>query len=226
MTQENECPSLWTSEATDKIYPALLKFHANPPSLVKEGIIAMHGKERKYLTLDSILHAVRPAMASHGMFIMQHLAGDTVTTVIQHESGQFIASRLPFQTMSGSGTNNLQNLGGGLTYLRRYALTAILSIAADADDDGDTATGIEQKSKPSSTVVYDSATTNTQDKKTEPEKWLNKTTKEGHLTAEWSNMLKGIEMGTVTSMAQLRKYYKIAKKEAAEIESLLQIVAK
>lgn len=58
-------------------------------------------------------------------------------------------------------------------------------------------------------------------KANEPEKWLNKLNKDGSMTAEWSNMLKGIEMGTVSSIDQLRKYYKVAKKEALEIESLL-----
>lgn len=196
-----------TSETTDKVFKALHEFHKDPPPIVKEGKILMHNKERKYVTLDSILHAVRPALALQGLFIMQHLAGDSLLTIIQHESGQFIQSHFPFQTMQGSGTNNLQNLGGGLTYLRRYALTAILGIAADEDDDGSTG-GIEKKSESAP-------------KANEPEKWLNKLNKDGSMTAEWSNMLKGIEMGTVSSIDQLRKYYKVAKKEALEIESLL-----
>lgn len=196
-----------TSEQTDKIFKALHEFHKDPPPIVKEGIISVPGRpERKYVTLDSILHAVRPALALQGLFIMQHLAGDSLLTIIQHESGQFIQSRFPFQTMQGSGTNNLQNLGGGLTYLRRYALTAILGIAADEDDDGNSG-GIEKK--PAA-------------KSNEPEKWLNKMNKDGTMTAEWANMLKGIEIGTVTSLDQLRHYYKVAKKEAAEIETLLK----
>ena len=58
-------------------------------------------------------------------------------------------------------------------------------------------------------------------KANEPEKWLNKLNKDGSMTPEWSNMLKGIEMGTVKSIAHLRQFYKIAKKEAAEIETLI-----
>lgn len=197
-----------TSETTDKVFKALHEFHKDPPPIVKEGTVSVPGRpERKYVTLDSILHAVRPALALQGLFIMQHLAGDSLLTIIQHESGQFIQSHFPFQTMQGSGTNNLQNLGGGLTYLRRYALTAILGIAADEDDDGSTG-GIEKKTEPVK-------------KENEPEKWLNKLNKDGSMTPEWSNMLKGIEMGTVKSIAHLRQFYKIAKKEAAEIETLI-----
>lgn len=66
-----------TSEQTDKIFKSLHEFHKDPPPIIKEGKILMHNKERKYITLDTILHAVRPALALQGLFIMQHLAGDS-----------------------------------------------------------------------------------------------------------------------------------------------------
>lgn len=196
-----------TSETTDKVFKALHEFHKDPPPIVKEGKILMHNKERKYVTLDSILHAVRPALALQGLFIMQHLAGDSLLTIIQHESGQFIQSHFPFQTMQGSGTNNLQNLGGGLTYLRRYALTAILGIAADEDDDGNTG-GIEKKSE-------------SVKKENEPEKWLNSTDKQGNITPEWTNLLKGISDGKINTLNDVRKYYKVSKAVAVEVEKAL-----
>lgn len=194
----NDQLDIMQSAATDKLWPALLKFHKNPPAIVKEGIIAMHGKERKYITLDSILHAVRPALAELGLFIQQHLAGDSVVTIITHESGQFFGSRLPFQTMNGAGTNNLQNLGGGLTYLRRYALTAILAIAADADDDGNGG-GIETKPA----------------KQEDSRPWLNKGTK------KWDDMLLAIEMGQVNSVDQIESKYRLNKADRAEVVKLL-----
>ena len=119
-----------------------------------------------------------------------------------------MASALTFQTMNGSGTNNLQNLGGGLTYLRRYALTAILGIAADEDNDGSDG-GIEKKSTASTQLP-------------EPTKWLNKLKKDGSFTEEWSNLIRGIEIGTVTSVAEVAKYYKLSKETRSEIEALLK----
>lgn len=205
-----QCPDYWTSETTGEIFKALHEFHSKPPQIVKEGIISMHGKERKYITLDSIMHAVRPSLAELGVFIMQHLAGDSLITILQHKTGEFVASALTFQTMNGSGTNNLQNLGGGLTYLRRYALTAILGIAADEDNDGSDG-GIEKKSssqQPSATP--------------EPTKWLNKLKKDGSCTEEWSNLLRGIELKTVTNVNDVAKYYKLNKEVRAEIEQLLK----
>jgi len=195
-----------TSEATDNVFKALLAFHKDPPPIIKEGKILMHNKERKYLTLDSILHAVRPALASQGLFIMQHLAGDSLITIIQHESGQFIQSYFPFQTMQGSGTNNLQNLGGGLTYLRRYALTAILGIAADEDDDGN-AGGIEKKGESEATPG--------------PTKWLNSVDKAGNITPEWNNLLKGISDGKINTLNDVRKYYKVSKEVAIDVNKAL-----
>lgn len=169
----------------------------------------MHGKDRKYITLDSIMHAIRPALGELGLFVTQHLAGDSLTTMIIHEGGQFIASRFPFQAMSGSGTNNLQNLGGGLTYLRRYAISAILGIAADEDNDGEGST-LEKKT---------SATK--EPKENEPEKWLNSTDKAGNITPEWSNLLKGISDGKVNTLADVRKVYKVSKAVAIEVEEAL-----
>jgi hypothetical protein len=169
----------------------------------------MHGKDRKYITLDTIMHAVRPSLAEKGMFITQHLAGDSLTTMIIHEGGQFIASRFPFQTMNGSGTNNLQNLGGGLTYLRRYAISAILGIAADEDNDGEGSTLEKKTSAPKDPNVK------------EPEKWLNRTDKAGEVTPEWTNLMKGISDAKINTLADVRKYYKVSKSVAIEVEGAL-----
>ncbi len=206
---EQQCNPVWTSQETNEIYEALHSFHTNPPKIVKEGVIAMHGKERKYITLDTIMSAVRPELAKYGVFIMQHLSGDSLVTILQHKSGQFVASALTFQTMNGAGTNNLQNLGGGLTYLRRYALTAILGIAADEDDDGNTG-GLEKKS------------TEQGEQAKKPENWLNKTNKDGSFTTQWQGMLDAISLGTLTSIDQITKHYKVSKENKAEIEALLK----
>jgi hypothetical protein len=89
-----------------------------------------------YLTLDNILNTVRPILTKQGLVIVQALAGEYLVTTIYHTSGQFIQSEMPFHPMSGSkGTNSLQELGGGITYAKRYAISAMLGISVDADDD-------------------------------------------------------------------------------------------
>jgi hypothetical protein len=55
-----------------------------------------------------------------------------------------------------------------------------------------------------------------------PSKWLNKATRDGKITQEWQNMLGGIELGTVTSLADILKYYQVNKECRAEIEALIK----
>src|SRR5690625_7652561 len=39
------------------------------------------------------------------------------------------------------GENNIQSMGGLVTYMKRYSLSAILGISTEADDDGNVASG-------------------------------------------------------------------------------------
>jgi thymidylate synthase len=89
-----------------------------------------------YMTLDNILNTIRPLLSKNGLVIVQSLTGSYLSSVLYHVSGQFIKTEMPFNPMSGNkGTNDLQNLGGGITYAKRYQICAMLSISADNDDD-------------------------------------------------------------------------------------------
>jgi hypothetical protein len=90
-----------------------------------------------YVSLDNLLHVIRPILSENNLVIVQSLAGDYLRTVIYHVSGQYIGSKMPFNPMSGNkGTNALQELGGGITYAKRYSLSALLQISVDVDNDG------------------------------------------------------------------------------------------
>jgi hypothetical protein len=107
-------------------------------SIKKDKVVPVTAnRTRAYTTLDEIISKVKPILCNCGILIHQHLAGNELITILTHESGEFIASKMTFQSMSGSNTNALQNAGGGLTYLRRYALTSILFINSENDDDGE-----------------------------------------------------------------------------------------
>jgi hypothetical protein len=109
--------------------------------------------KNKYLTLDNILNTVRPILTKHGLVIIQALAGEYLVTTIYHVSGQFIQSEMPFHPMSGNkGTNALQELGGGITYAKRYAISAMLGISVDSDDDGQSSKIKAQELKPKKKV--------------------------------------------------------------------------
>ena len=136
MMQTWHTDSLWQSERIDKLMPALLAFHQEDIAVKKDRTVPVGGgKMRSYTTLDEIIRMVKPALVKHGLIIHQHLAGGEVVTMLQHVSGQFIASKVAFTPMQGNNINSLQAAGGGLTYLKRYSLSALLCINADEDDD-------------------------------------------------------------------------------------------
>jgi hypothetical protein len=128
----------WTSTAQDKVLAALLAFHKEPISITKDRTVPVGGgRTRSYTTLDEIIAKTKPALAKHGLMLIQSLAGPEVITQLLHVSGQFIASKVGFIPMQGNNTNALQNAGGGLTYLKRYCISAILNLNADEDTDAD-----------------------------------------------------------------------------------------
>jgi hypothetical protein len=88
----------------------------------------------KYTTLDHILEAVRPALAAHGLLLSQHLtATDTVITRITDGTDELTSN----VRICGGNAPTPQQYGSAVTYARRYALTALLAISTDADDDGE-----------------------------------------------------------------------------------------
>jgi hypothetical protein len=88
-----------------------------------------------YADLADILAAVRPVLAKHGLALIQrleHTGGQpAIRTELRHTEGAVIAASFPIGTTNGTP----QELGSLLTYLRRYALTAMLGIAAEDDND-------------------------------------------------------------------------------------------
>lgn len=91
----------------------------------------------KYADYGEILNCVKPALNEEGITILQPIDNDVVETVLLHESGEFISSTTKIYNIS----NKPQDYGSAITYARRYALSAILSVDSDDDDDGNRANG-------------------------------------------------------------------------------------
>jgi hypothetical protein len=130
-------PNLWQTADITKLSKALITFAKDfDAASLKKDAKNPHLRN-SYLSLDNILNTVRPLLYKNGLTIMQDLAGDYLITTIMHESGQYRGSGMHFNPMAGNkGTNNLQQIGGGITYAKRYAISAILAISVDTDDDG------------------------------------------------------------------------------------------
>jgi len=108
-----------------------------------------------YAPLESILHAVKPALSKNGLSLTQAMividGKDYVETTLRHASGQTISNRIPLFVKD----DGPQAYGSALTYARRYGVTLLLCISADDDDDGNAAEGnsAEQKLKEASTAA-------------------------------------------------------------------------
>jgi hypothetical protein len=125
------------SESISSLIPALVTFQVGfQNSSLKKDAKNEHLRN-SYVSLDNLLHVIRPILSDCGLVVVQQLAGEYLTTVIYHVSGEYIGANMPFNPMAGNkGTNALQELGGGITYAKRYSLSALLQISVDVDNDG------------------------------------------------------------------------------------------
>jgi hypothetical protein len=129
-----------TSEAIDKISPALVKAIGGMGGAKKVGTND-HFKST-YATLEMAVEASRQVLADNELCVIQgagtvenHLL--PLTTRIIHSSGQWIESVFTMPLLKA----DPQAVLSALTYSRRGALMAILGMPPTDDDDGEAAMG-------------------------------------------------------------------------------------
>ena len=95
------------------------------------------GKDRPlhYASFHSIIKCTKPVLAKHGLTVIQGQTGELIETIILHESGQLIGLLMPFAAMENSFNSNLQNIGGGISFLSRYAYKSALGLSIDEESD-------------------------------------------------------------------------------------------
>jgi hypothetical protein len=109
----------------------------------------------KYADLESVWDACRDLLAANGLSVMQ-FPGEFIdgtmlmTTILAHSSGEWIGQEmsLPVGKPDRDGVVKVdaQAAGSAITYMRRYALAAVLGIV-QADDDGNAASNpVQSKS--------------------------------------------------------------------------------
>jgi hypothetical protein len=93
----------------------------------------------RYAPLSSGLEIVRKTLSQQEIATVQTTAVDqvagiiTLTTLLAHASGEWIASDWPVCAMSETATPH--RMGAALTYARRYALFTLVGIAGEDDID-------------------------------------------------------------------------------------------
>jgi ERF superfamily len=97
------------------------------------------GRTFRYAPLSSGLDIVRKALGQHEIATVQTTSIDqatqavSLTTVLAHSSGEWIASDWPVCALSEMATP--RRMGAALTYARRYALFTLVGIAGEEDLD-------------------------------------------------------------------------------------------
>ena len=126
-------PVLFTSEETDKFWPAFIKAQS------EMGVAKTSGenkfKQYDYATLGDCLSAIYQGLHANELAMLQPIGGQgnqgLIETRIVHSSGQWIATVWPFSVV-----NDIQKLGALFTYLRRYQGSSMNGLMIGSDTDG------------------------------------------------------------------------------------------
>jgi hypothetical protein len=149
----------YMSEDISKISLALSKFQGAVTNVPKRKVAKVGAYSYKYADLSDMWEMIRTHLSENELAVVQtfieHGNGCYLQTMIIHGSGQWIRSLLKMSTHvedTKAGTGSIrkaktQEIGSEMTYLKRYALSSILGIAADEDEDGSLANQIEEKAK-------------------------------------------------------------------------------
>jgi hypothetical protein len=103
-----------------------------------------------YAPHEAIIAAIQKPLAECGLAVSQQLAClpdglPALRTILLHSSGERLDDVFPLPTAEGMTS---QELGSTITYMRRYALSAILGLATEDDDDANRAAGNEARFAP------------------------------------------------------------------------------
>ena len=124
-----------TSETIDQLVTALANAHLEIETIPMTGENPHY--KTKFATLADIYGATNKPLSKNGLAYVQlpsFLDGRIViTTKLAHKSGQWIETDLSLKPQQ----DTPQSLGSAITYGRRYALGAILGVAAEEDDDAE-----------------------------------------------------------------------------------------
>lgn len=135
-----------TSDGIEKLTEAMADARAKFDTIKKDRTAKVRMKNGgeytyNYADLSSVIDATAPHLSAFGIVPFQEVTSDgqiaIVTTRLSHKSGQWLECecRLPAQSFTP------QDAGSGFTYAKRYALSAILNVSAEDDDDGNAANG-------------------------------------------------------------------------------------
>lgn len=126
------------SEKIEDIIGALVKAQAEIKS-AEEDSTNPHFKS-KYASYEAIRSACKQPLLKNGLVLTHHLGDENgrrvMITQITHTSGQWMRSYL---ILPQSDKETPQAVGSGISYAKRYSLSALLAMGTGEDDDAESA---------------------------------------------------------------------------------------
>lgn len=176
-----------TSETINNLTKALLVFNVKVDTIKKDAKNPFF--KSTYASLTNIIDSIKEPMIESGLVLVQFPSGmhQLITRLIHADSGEFMESTYEMTPVK----NDPQGIGSVLTYMRRYAIAAILNLSIDEDDDANAAS--QQPMVKEDNKI-----------------WLNKGTKQFDAVVE---RLKA----KTTTIDEVKKHMKVSK----EVETLL-----
>lgn len=133
------------SEQINELAAALCKAQSNIQDAAKD----KSGYNYKYADLSQVLQIIRPAFTDNGLSISQFPteSGDNIAldTILMHSSGQWLSDHYSMPIEVAKGMSRAQASGSVITYMRRYALSAIAGITQEDNDAAVQRQGVEQQ---------------------------------------------------------------------------------
>jgi len=140
--------------APKTLYEAILRVQGELPKVSKSGSNPHFGS--KFVTLDALMDAVLPVLNRNGLVWTTRpgYRPENETAVLRYQltfktalAGTAKDESLEGEMLLLAAKDDPQGQGAAITYARRYALTAVLGITADEDDDGNRAVKARQESQ-------------------------------------------------------------------------------
>jgi len=136
INQNKKKENMKKSESIKNICKALITFKVKVGAITKDSRNPFF--KSSYASLGTIIEAIEEPLQESGLAVCQFPTGDhCLTTIIMHESGEFLESIYRIRPIK----DDAQGIGSCLTYQKRYALVSALCLnILEKDDDGNHAT--------------------------------------------------------------------------------------
>lgn len=131
---------------TATLAAALVAAQAEMPAVEKDAVNP-HFRS-KFTSLDHLIAKTRPVLTKHGLAITQWPTSvdgqPALRTKVTHTSGESDEDVMLLLL----GKQDMQGLGGAITYGKRYMWAAVCAVSTDEDDDGNLASNGSSSSEP------------------------------------------------------------------------------